>query len=129
MDIPSLFWKLANVNLSSVSSFQATQFLVVARVTTKIMQIYLFYCGEYLQLIDANQDNYLEECLKICNVLEEFEYSVSHQSPYAVAGHKGFTKPPIAIIVTHEYIFSGNIGILGDIASGKEQTFGTLATH
>lgn len=25
----------------------------------------IFYRGEYLQLIDANQDNYLEECLKI----------------------------------------------------------------
>jgi len=27
----------------------------------------VFYRGEYLQLIDANQDNYLEECLKIRN--------------------------------------------------------------
>jgi len=33
----------------------------------------IFYRGEYLQLIDANQDNYLEECLKIRNVLGEFE--------------------------------------------------------
>ncbi|KAF4579577.1 1,3-beta-D-glucan synthase [Pleurotus pulmonarius] len=40
----------------------------------------IFYRGEYLQLIDANQDNYLEECLKIRNVLAEFEeYSVSTQ--------------------------------------------------
>ena len=29
----------------------------------------IFYHGEYLQLIDANQDNYLEECLKLHNVL------------------------------------------------------------
>ena len=37
----------------------------------------IFYQGEYLQLIDENQDNYLEECLKIRNVLAEFEeYSV-----------------------------------------------------
>ena len=44
----------------------------------------IFYRGEYLQLIDANQDNYLEECLKIRNVLSEFEeYAVSSQSPYA----------------------------------------------
>ncbi|KAJ7598297.1 glycosyl transferase [Mycena floridula] len=33
----------------------------------------VFYRGEYLQLIDANQDNYLEECLKIRNVLAEFD--------------------------------------------------------
>ncbi|KAJ1673946.1 13-beta-glucan synthase, partial [Spiromyces aspiralis] len=33
----------------------------------------IFTRGEYLQLIDANQDNYLEECLKIRNVLGEFE--------------------------------------------------------
>ena len=25
-----------------------------------------------------------------------------------------------------EYIFSENVGVLGDIAAGKEQTFGTL---
>ncbi|KAI0919449.1 1,3-beta-D-glucan synthase [Taiwanofungus camphoratus] len=44
----------------------------------------IFYRGEYLQLIDTNRDNYLEECLKICNVLDEFEeYTVSSQSAYA----------------------------------------------
>ncbi|KAF9078383.1 1,3-beta-glucan synthase [Rhodocollybia butyracea] len=70
----------------------------------------IFYRGEYLQLIDANQDNYLEECLKIRNILGEFEeLGVSSQSPYA-----------------QWYIFSENIGILGDLAAGKEQTFGTL---
>ena len=45
----------------------------------------IFYHGEYLQLIDVNQDNYLEECLEIRNVLAEFEeYSVSEQSPTLV---------------------------------------------
>jgi 1,3-beta-glucan synthase len=49
----------------------------------------IFYRGEYLQVIDANQDNYLEECLKIGNVLGEFEeYEVSSQSPYAHWGHR-----------------------------------------
>lgn len=87
----------------------------------------IFYRGEYLQLIDANQDNYLEECLKIRNVLGEFEeYSISSQSPYAQWGHKEFNKYPIAIVGTREYIFSENIGVLGDIAAGKEQTFGTM---
>ncbi|KAI6096184.1 glycosyltransferase family 48 protein [Pisolithus croceorrhizus] len=90
----------------------------------------IFYRGEYLQLIDANQDNYLEECLKIRNVLGEFEeYSVSAQSPYADYGHKEFKKPPVAIVGAREYIFSESIGILGDIAAGKEQTFGTLSAR
>ncbi|OCH83542.1 glycosyl transferase, partial [Obba rivulosa] len=82
----------------------------------------IFYRGEYLQLIDANQDNCLEECLKIRNVLGEFEeYSVSTQSPYA--------QSPVAIVGAREYIFSENIGILGDLAAGKEQTFGTLTAQ
>ncbi|BEJ14560.1 hypothetical protein CspHIS471_0403270 [Cutaneotrichosporon sp. HIS471] len=90
----------------------------------------VFYRGEYLQLIDANQDNYLEECLKIRNVLGEFEeFQVSQQSPYAPHGHKDFKKFPVAIVGAREYIFSENIGILGDIAAGKEQTFGTLAAR
>lgn len=90
----------------------------------------IFYRGEYLQLIDANQDNYLEECLKIRNILGEFEeYSISSQSPYAQWGHKEFQKAPVAIVGTREYIFSENIGVLGDIAAGKEQTFGTLTAR
>ncbi|KAL1660315.1 glycosyltransferase family 48 protein [Schizophyllum commune] len=90
----------------------------------------IFYRGEYIQVIDANQDNYLEECLKIRNVLGEFEeYSVSSQSPYAQWGHKEFNKCPVAILGSREYIFSENIGILGDIAAGKEQTFGTITAR
>ncbi|KAJ7343495.1 glycosyltransferase family 48 protein [Mycena albidolilacea] len=90
----------------------------------------VFYRGEYLQLIDANQDNYLEECLKIRNVLGEFEeFNASSQSPYAQWGHKEFTKSPVAILGTREYIFSENIGVLGDIAAGKEQTFGTMTAR
>ncbi|TRM58686.1 glycosyltransferase family 48 protein [Schizophyllum amplum] len=90
----------------------------------------IFYRGEYIQVIDANQDNYLEECLKIRNVLGEFEeYSVSSQSPYAQWGHKEFNKAPVAILGSREYIFSENIGILGDIAAGKEQTFGTITAR
>ncbi|CAL1710231.1 unnamed protein product [Somion occarium] len=90
----------------------------------------IFYRGEYLQLIDANQDNYLEECLKIRNVLGEFEeYAVSSQSPYAQWGQKDFKRAPVAIVGAREYIFSENIGILGDLAAGKEQTFGTLSAR
>jgi 1,3-beta-glucan synthase len=90
----------------------------------------IFYRGEYVQLIDANQDNYLEECLKIRNILGEFEeYSITGQSPYAQWGHKEFRKEPVAIVGTREYIFSENIGVLGDIAAGKEQTFGTMTAR
>ncbi|RSM07000.1 1,3-beta-glucan synthase component FKS1 [Fusarium ambrosium] len=84
----------------------------------------IFYRGEYIQLIDANQDNYLEECLKIRGVLAEFD-EMSTISGYA-DDPKDNSPEPIAILGTREYIFSENVGILGDIAAGKEQTFGTL---
>lgn len=87
----------------------------------------IFYRGEYIQLIDANQDNYLEECLKIRSVLAEFEEMGKNEqvSPYT-PGVKNETHSPVAILGAREYIFSENIGILGDVAAGKEQTFGTL---
>ena len=86
----------------------------------------IFYRGEYLQLIDANQDNYLEECLKIRSVLAEFEeMSTDNVSPYTPGLPPNKTHP-VAILGAREYIFSENIGILGDVAAGKEQTFGTL---
>ncbi|KAK3376613.1 glycosyltransferase family 48 protein [Lasiosphaeria ovina] len=86
----------------------------------------IFYRGEYIQLIDANQDNYLEECLKIRSVLAEFEeMKVDDVSPYT-PGFKNTVRSPVAILGAREYIFSENIGILGDVAAGKEQTFGTL---
>ena len=93
----------------------------------------IFYRGEYIQLVDANQDNYLEECLKIRSVLAEFEeLNVEHVNPYtptlpsSTSGESQETKCPVAILGAREYIFSENIGILGDVAAGKEQTFGTL---
>lgn len=86
----------------------------------------IFYRGEYIQLIDANQDNYLEECLKIRSVLAEFEeMKLENTSPYT-PGVKSNAPTPVAILGAREYIFSENIGILGDVAAGKEQTFGTL---
>jgi 1,3-beta-glucan synthase len=86
----------------------------------------IFYRGEFLQLIDANQDNYLEECLKIRNVLGEFEnLEPTNVSPYS-QGYRPSGATPVAIVGAREYIFSENIGVLGDVAAGKEQTFGTL---
>ncbi|CAA20125.1 cell wall and secondary septum 1,6 branched 1,3-beta-glucan synthase catalytic subunit Bgs4 [Schizosaccharomyces pombe] len=85
-----------------------------------------FYRGEYIQLIDANQDNYLEECLKIRSVLAEFEeMETDNVNPYSESARER-NKHPVAILGAREYIFSENIGILGDVAAGKEQTFGTL---
>ncbi|KAK4056301.1 1,3-beta-D-glucan synthase [Microbotryomycetes sp. JL221] len=90
----------------------------------------IFHRGEYLQLIDANQDNYLEECLKIRNILGEFEeYHTSSLNPYSLEGQQAHSHDRVAIVGAREYIFSENIGILGDVAAGKEQTFGTLAAR
>ena len=89
----------------------------------------IFYRGEYIQLIDANQDNYLEECLKIRSVLAEFEeLNVEQVNPYApeLKYEEQTTNHPVAIVGAREYIFSENSGVLGDVAAGKEQTFGTL---
>jgi len=87
----------------------------------------IFYRGEYIQVVDANQDNYLEECLKIRSLLSEFdELDLENPVPY-IPGIQYEEEPaPIAILGAREYIFSENIGVLGDIAAGKEQTFGTL---
>ena len=86
----------------------------------------IFYRGEYIQLIDANQDNYLEECLKIRSVLAEFEeMTTDNVSPYT-PGVPSAPSYPVAIVGAREYIFSENIGVLGDVAAAKEQTFGTL---
>lgn len=87
----------------------------------------LIFCrGEYIQLIDANQDNYIEECLKIRSILAEFEEMTVPLDSYSTTLKDTEYSNPVAIIGTREYIFSENIGILGDVAAGKEQTFGTL---
>lgn len=87
----------------------------------------IFYRGEYIQVVDANQDNYLEECLKIRSLLAEFdELDLESSIPYIPGIQYDEQPAPIAILGAREYIFSENIGVLGDIAAGKEQTFGTL---
>ncbi|KAL3230948.1 1,3-beta-glucan synthase component FKS3 [Nakaseomyces bracarensis] len=87
----------------------------------------IFYRGEYIQVVDANQDNYLEECLKIRSILREFEeFSINTIIPYIPGIEYEEEPPPVAIVGAREYIFSENVGVLGDIAAGKEQTFGTL---
>ena len=86
----------------------------------------IFYRGEYIQVIDANQDNYLEECLKIKSVLKEFEEIDMNPSFNYIPGTFEERNSPVAILGAREYIFSESTGILGDIAAGKEKSFGTL---
>ncbi|PKC08034.1 hypothetical protein RhiirA5_478188 [Rhizophagus irregularis] len=109
----------------------------------------IFCRGEYIQLIDANQDNYFEECLKIKNILGEFDqYNIPEElipkseekssdtkprtddikvtiSPYSSVSESS-KKHPVAIVGTCEYIFSKNYGALGDLTAGKGQAFSTL---
>ena len=84
----------------------------------------IFYRGEYIQVIDSNQDNYIEECLKIKSLLNEFEEMNLDVSFGYTTEHPDTSS--VAIVGAREFIFSQNIGILGDIAAAKEQTFGTL---
>lgn len=86
----------------------------------------VYYRGEFIQVIDANQDNYVEECMKIRSVLAEFEcLESSMDDPYSkTAIYK--EESPVAIVGAREYIFSENTGVLGDVAASKEQTFGTM---
>lgn len=87
----------------------------------------VFHRGEYIQTIDANQDNYIEECLKVKSVLSEFNEGEVDPTFEYVPGMSNITrKPRVAMLGAREYIFSENIGVLGDVTAGKEQTFGTL---
>ncbi|EGG11683.1 family 48 glycosyltransferase [Melampsora larici-populina 98AG31] len=64
------------------------------------------------KLIHANQDNYLEEHLKICNMLGESEEFYNHRTHRLVQKNS-----------------SKNIGVFGDGPAGKEQMLGTLAAE
>ena len=60
----------------------------------------IFYRGEYIQLIDANQDNYLEECLKIRSVLAEFEeMTVDNVSPYTPGVSPRMSPPSLSLVL------------------------------
>jgi len=83
----------------------------------------IFTRGEVLQVIDANQDHYLEECIKIRNVLAEFELQGDEKSPYSLKSTKS---TPVAIVGTREHIFSERIGGMAANAASKEFVFGTL---
>ncbi|KAK4780315.1 hypothetical protein SAY87_016421 [Trapa incisa] len=72
----------------------------------------IFTRGEALQTIDMNQDNYLEEALKMRNLLEEFN------------GDHGVRSP--TILGVREHIFTGSVSSLGWFMSNQEASFVTI---
>ncbi|CAM0870224.1 unnamed protein product [Alopecurus aequalis] len=72
----------------------------------------VFTRGEGLQTIDMNQDNYLEEALKMRNLLQEFltVHGVRHPS----------------ILGVREHIFTGSVSSLAWFMSNQEHSFVTI---
>ncbi|KAL0371178.1 UNVERIFIED_CONTAM: Callose synthase 3 [Sesamum angustifolium] len=72
----------------------------------------IFTRGEGLQTIDMNQDNYMEEALKMRNLLEEFlkRHDVRHPS----------------ILGLREHIFTGSVSSLAWFMSNQETSFVTI---
>ncbi|KAL3718688.1 hypothetical protein ACJRO7_003759 [Eucalyptus globulus] len=73
----------------------------------------IFTRGECLQTIDMNQDNYMEEALKMRNLLEEF-----HEK------HDGVRFP--TILGLREHIFTGSVSSLAWFMSNQEASFVTI---
>ncbi|XP_010530602.1 PREDICTED: callose synthase 5 [Tarenaya hassleriana] len=72
----------------------------------------IFTRGEALQAIDMNQDNYLEEALKMRNLLEEFNEDHG-------------VRPP-TILGFREHIFTGSVSSLAWFMSNQETSFVTI---
>ncbi|XP_057853796.2 callose synthase 5 [Cryptomeria japonica] len=72
----------------------------------------IFTRGEALQTIDMNQDNYLEEALKMRNLLEEF--------------HEDHGVHPPTILGVREHIFTGSVSSLAWFMSNQETSFVTI---
>ncbi|XP_024363886.1 callose synthase 9 isoform X2 [Physcomitrium patens] len=73
----------------------------------------VFTRGEALQTVDMNQENYLEETLKIRNLLEEFD-----------SKKLGFRRP--RILGVREHVFTGSVSSLAWFMSLQERSFVTL---
>ncbi|XP_065873962.1 callose synthase 10 [Euphorbia lathyris] len=73
----------------------------------------VFTRGEAIQTIDMNQDNYLEEAMKMRNLLEEFRA-------------KHGIRPP-TILGVREHVFTGSVSSLAWFMSNQETSFVTLA--
>ncbi|MCO5578496.1 hypothetical protein L7F22_032339 [Adiantum nelumboides] len=72
----------------------------------------IFTRGEALQAIDMNQDFYLEEALKMRNLLQEFIEEKSVGSP--------------SILGVREHIFTGSVSSLAGFMSNQESSFVTI---
>ncbi|KAF8031616.1 hypothetical protein BT93_D0741 [Corymbia citriodora subsp. variegata] len=72
----------------------------------------IFTRGEALQTIDMNQDNYLEEAMKMRNLLEEFHQEKGHRPP--------------TILGLREHIFTGSVSSLAWFMSYQETSFVTI---
>ncbi|XP_068662809.1 putative callose synthase 8 [Aristolochia californica] len=75
-------------------------------------QAIIFTRGDALQAIDMNQDHYMEEALKMRNILQEF-----HR-------HKGEHSP--TILGVREHIFTGSVSSLAGFMSYQETSFVTI---
>ncbi|KAJ3098581.1 1,3-beta-D-glucan synthase [Phlyctochytrium planicorne] len=74
----------------------------------------VFFCrGEFMEAIDANQDHYFEECLKVRSLLAEF----NNTDPKA---------PPVGLVGLREHIFSHGIGAVADMSATTETTLVSL---
>ncbi|KAH9129922.1 hypothetical protein AeMF1_000085 [Aphanomyces euteiches] len=73
----------------------------------------IFTRGEWLQCIDMNQDNYLEECLKMPNLL-------------ATADEKKVGSCPVTIIGFREHVFTGGVSNLAAFMQIQELSFVSL---
>ncbi|XP_006655702.1 callose synthase 10 [Oryza brachyantha] len=72
----------------------------------------IFTRGDAIQTIDMNQDNYLEEAMKMRNLLEEF------RSKHGI-------RPP-TILGVREHVFTGSVSSLASFMSNQETSFVTL---
>ncbi|GAY50989.1 hypothetical protein CUMW_130850, partial [Citrus unshiu] len=72
----------------------------------------IFTRGEAIQTIDMNQDNYLEEAMKMRNLLEEF------RTDHGI-------RPP-SILGVREHVFTGSVSSLAWFMSNQETSFVTL---
>ncbi|KAG4971669.1 hypothetical protein AAZX31_13G243800 [Glycine max] len=72
----------------------------------------IFTRGEALQTIDMNQDNYLEEALKMRNLLQEFLRRQGRRPP--------------TILGLREHIFTGSVSSLAGFMSYQETSFVTI---
>ncbi|KAF0698946.1 Aste57867_10468 [Aphanomyces stellatus] len=73
----------------------------------------IFSRGELIQCVDMNQDGYLEECLKMPNLL-------------ATVDRPEHAKSPLTIIGFREYVFTGGVSNLASFMQIQELSFVSL---